>query len=66
MNYKQDTPYFLEQTVRAAEKLHIPVILVGGVRGKGEIEKILTETPISYVAMARPFIVNADYMKDWA
>lgn len=65
MNYKQDDPYFLEHTIKAAESVHIPVVLVGGVRGKEEIEKILSETPISYVAMARPFIANADYMKNW-
>ena len=65
MNYKQDSPYFLNQTIKAAESIHIPVVLVGGVRGKEEIEKILSETPISYVAMARPFIANADYMKNW-
>ena len=65
MNYKQDGPYFLDQTIKAAEDVHIPVILVGGVRGKDEIEKILSETPISYVAMARPFIADAGYMKGW-
>ena len=61
----QDGPYFLDQTIKAAESVHIPVVLVGGVRGKEEIEKILSETPISYVAMARPFIADAEYMKGW-
>lgn len=65
MNYKQDTPYFYDQTVRVAKKLDIPVCIVGGVRGQDAIEKILSETPIQYVAMARPFTANADYIKDW-
>ena len=65
MNYKQDTPYFYDQTVQAAEKLHIPVCMVGGVRGQDMIEKILSETPVQYVSMARPFTANANYMKDW-
>lgn len=65
MNYKQDTPYFLEQTIAAAETVKIPVCLVGGVRGQEEIEKILNETPIQYVAMARPFSAKPELMTEW-
>ena len=48
-----------------AKQSDIPVCIVGGVRGQDAIEKILSETPIQYVAMARPFTANADYIKDW-
>lgn len=65
MNYKQDTPYFLEQTIAAAREVNIPVILVGGVRGMDVIEQILTETPIRYVAMARPFAAKPDLIMNW-
>ena len=65
MNYKQDAPYFLDQTIQVAERVSIPVILVGGVRGRETVKRVLSETPIQYIGMARPFIANAEYMKDW-
>lgn len=65
MNYKQDTPYFLEQTIAAAREVHIPVILVGGVRGQEMAEKILHDTPIRYISMARPFAAKPDLLMDW-
>lgn len=37
MNYKQDTPYFLDQTITVSEEVKIPVCLVGGVRGQETI-----------------------------
>lgn len=65
MNYKQDEPYFLDQTVAAANALSIPVILVGGVRGKETVERVLAETPIQYVGMARPFNADPNLLKEW-
>ena len=66
MDYKQDTPYFLEQTSEAAACLRIPVILTGGVRGREQAEKILEETDIQYIGMARPFVKDPDLVKEWA
>lgn len=65
MNYKQDTPYFYDQTVAAAKEVEIPVCLVGGVRGQETVEKILNDTPIQYVSMARPFVADPQLMAEW-
>lgn len=65
MNYKQDTPYFLDQTIAVAKEVKIPVCLVGGVRGQKTIEKILNDTPIQYVSMARPFTAKPDLVMEW-
>lgn len=66
MNYKQDTPYFLDQTIVVAKEVKIPVCLVGGVRGRDTIEKILNDTPIQYVSMARPFTAKPELMMEWS
>lgn len=65
MNYKQDEPYFFDQTVTAANTVDIPVILVGGARGKETVEHILADTPIQYIGMARPFTADPNLMKEW-
>ena len=65
-NYRQSTPYFLEQTLLAAKSVQIPVILVGGIRGKTEAERILEETPIQYIAMARPLMENPELIRVWS
>ena len=66
MNYKQDTPYFLKQASEAAACLRIPVILTGGVRGGEQAETILKETGIRYIGMARPFVSNPNFVREWA
>lgn len=45
--------------------LGIPAILVGGVRGKENIEDILNTTGIEYVSMTRPFVSNPNLMNEW-
>lgn len=55
----------MEQTIAVAKSVKVPVILVGGVRGCDEIEKILEKTPIQYVSMARPFVSHPDLINKW-
>ena len=54
--------YYLERAkaVRAAVK--IPLILVGGVRNKEDIEGVL-ETGIDFISMSRPFICQPDLIQ---
>ena len=65
MNYKQEEPYFLAQAAEAASALRIPVILTGGVRGRERAERILEETKIQYIGMARPFVSRPDFVSEW-
>ena len=65
MNYKQDAPYFLEQTIAVSNEVGIPVMLVGGVRGREEAERVVAETPIQLVGFARPFTKDPSFPNEW-
>lgn len=51
-------PYYTEECIEARKSLRTPVILVGGMREKAEMEKILTDNIADAVALCRPFIMD--------
>lgn len=53
--------YYAPHAKTIAERVHIPVALVGGIRSKETMERVLSETPIEYLSMARPFICEPDF-----
>ena len=57
--------YFIEETKKLAEIVNVPVVLIGGVRDVDTIEKILNESKIEYIGLARPLICEPDLVKKW-
>jgi len=61
-----DQPYFYEDTKKIAEVLNIPVTCIGGIKTKGQIEFILKDSKIQYVAMSRELLKQPDIVKKWS
>lgn len=53
--------YFEPHAKTIAGQVRIPVALVGGIRSKETMERLLNETPIEYLSMSRPFICEPDF-----
>ena len=61
-----DQPYFYEDTKKIAEVLNIPVTCIGGIKTKEQIEFILKDSKIQYVAMSRELLKQPDIVKKWS
>ena len=48
--------YFAPYARRIREAVHIPVILVGGLRSMGRMEEVIDEGTADFVSLCRPFI----------
>jgi 2,4-dienoyl-CoA reductase-like NADH-dependent reductase (Old Yellow Enzyme family) len=57
--------YFSEYAAKIAESVAVPVILAGGLRSPGVLERLLIETKISYFSLCRPFIAEPGLVKRW-
>ena len=57
--------FFIEETKKLAEIVNVPVVLIGAVRDVDTIEKILNESKIEYIGLARPLICEPDLVKKW-
>jgi 2,4-dienoyl-CoA reductase-like NADH-dependent reductase (Old Yellow Enzyme family) len=55
------TPYYLEECREARRALTIPLILVGGMRSRVDMEKVLNEGMADAISACRPFI-NDPYL----
>ncbi len=60
--FKQETPYFLENALKIKEEVAIPLILVGGFRNTTQIRNALEEG-IDFVSMCRPFIAEENFIE---
>jgi 2,4-dienoyl-CoA reductase-like NADH-dependent reductase (Old Yellow Enzyme family) len=58
-------PFYLEETIKAAESVNIPVMLIGGIRDYDTMVNILKDTKIEYFGIARPLICEPDLPKYW-
>lgn len=52
--------YFLNFAERLAQEVNIPIILVGGLRSKDTMEKILNNTKIEFLSLSRPLLREPD------
>ena len=58
-------PYFYEDTKKLAEILKIPVICIGGIKTYDQVDYILKNSKIQYVAMSRELLKQPDILKKW-
>ncbi|MCM1050493.1 MAG: NADH:flavin oxidoreductase [Paenibacillus sp.] len=64
-NHKGNTAYFRDVADRIARETKVPVIVTGGNRGYEEMEKMIRETAIDYVGLARPLMANPDLINQF-
>lgn len=57
--------YFKEFALALAEKIDIPVILVGGHRSIDNMNNVLNEGKIEYLSLSRPLIREPDLINRW-
>ncbi len=55
--------YNLSAAERIKNAVDIPVIVVGGIRNKNDIDDIIDNTKADMVSMSRPFIIEPDIVK---
>ncbi|MBN1190190.1 MAG: NADH:flavin oxidoreductase [Dehalococcoidales bacterium] len=52
------SPYYIDESRKAAEVIDRPLILVGGIRKLADMEKIVNEGTASAISACRPFIMD--------
>jgi len=57
---ESDEAYFLPIAQKAREATRLPIILVGGIRSRSVMERILTEGHADLVSLCRPLISEPD------
>ena len=62
---KGEGPYFYEDTKKMAEILKIPVICIGGISKYEQVDYILKNSKIEYIAMSRELLKQPDIVKKW-
>ncbi|MBW1702835.1 MAG: hypothetical protein JRJ11_17035 [Deltaproteobacteria bacterium] len=60
-----DEAYFREEAMTFKEKVHIPLILVGGIRSFQVAERLVEQGMADYISMSRPFIRKPDLINRW-
>ncbi|MBR1760220.1 MAG: NADH:flavin oxidoreductase [Schwartzia sp.] len=53
--------YFAPFAARLAEKFSVPVILVGGLRSRATMERVLNDTKIELLSLSRPLLHEPDF-----
>jgi 2,4-dienoyl-CoA reductase-like NADH-dependent reductase (Old Yellow Enzyme family) len=61
----REEAYFGVEARRFAQALSIPVIQVGGIRTRDTAQRILTESRVALVALARPLVHQPSLPSDW-
>jgi len=59
----EDEAYFLSQARMARRVTDLPILLVGGIRSREVMERILEEGTADFISMCRPFIREPDLPK---
>ena len=55
--------YFLDTAKKVAEAVNVPIALVGGLRSRKTMQKILDTTKIEILSLSRPLICQPDFPK---
>jgi 2,4-dienoyl-CoA reductase-like NADH-dependent reductase (Old Yellow Enzyme family) len=62
---EEDEAYFKEQARAFKEKVHVPLILVGGIRSYYVAKQLVEEGTTDYISMCRPFIREPGLINRW-
>ncbi len=57
--------YFLSEARVFREKIHVPLILVGGIRSYEVAQELVQEGVVDHISMSRPFIREPGLIKRW-
>jgi 2,4-dienoyl-CoA reductase-like NADH-dependent reductase (Old Yellow Enzyme family) len=60
-----DVPYYLGEARRYKEKIHVPLLLVGGIRSYEWARRILLEGCADYISLSRPLIREPGLINRW-
>ena len=60
-----EDPYFYNDTKKLAEIINIPVICIGGIKKYEQVDFILKNSKIEYIAMSRELLKQPDIVKKW-
>ena len=58
-------PIYADIGIKLAEKVKIPIMVIGGARNVDELNEILNKSKIQYFGIARPLICEYDLIKKW-
>jgi 2,4-dienoyl-CoA reductase-like NADH-dependent reductase (Old Yellow Enzyme family) len=56
---------FRNEAMAFKQNLHLPIILVGGIRSLKTAEALIEEGAADYISMCRPFICEPDLVRRW-
>ena len=65
INSPEKEAYFSEELRAFRKAIHLPLILVGGIRSFEVAERLVDDGLADYIAMSRPFIREPDLIKRW-
>ena len=60
-----DTPYYLDEAKRLKKRVHVPLMLVGGIRTLEWAQKIVSEGIADYISLCRPLIREPGLIRRW-
>ena len=60
-----DNPIYADIGIKLAEKVKIPVMIIGGARNVDELNHILNKSKIQFIGIVRPLICEYDLIKRW-
>lgn len=66
LKYLEKESYFRKYAQEIAEKVNVPIILVGGNRSLDLMNEILNNTKIEYFSLSRPFLREPDLINRWS
>lgn len=61
----REEAYFWPEATAFARALRVPILCVGGIRMRSTAERILTESPVAMVSLARPLVHTPDLPNRW-
>lgn len=62
---KENEVYYWDTARRFKQRIHVPLMLVGGIRSLDVAERVVTEGTADYVALSRPLICEPDLVNRW-
>jgi 2,4-dienoyl-CoA reductase-like NADH-dependent reductase (Old Yellow Enzyme family) len=65
INSMEKEAYFREEAARINKEIHIPLLLVGGIRSFETAESLLEQGVCDFVSMCRPFICEPGIAGRW-